>query len=57
MPTIVTGLISGLAATGMYEALKNILNLPATYQAAAIEIPYGENDKDDEVLKGEHFAR
>jgi len=58
-PTVVTGMISGLASTGMYEAFKNMLNLPATYQAAAIEIPYGESsenaDEDDES-KGRHAA-
>lgn len=52
-------MISGLASTGMYEAFKNMLNLPATYQAAAIEIPYGESsenaDEDDES-KGRHAA-
>jgi len=57
LPTIVTGLISGLAATGVYEAFKNMLNLPATVQAAAIEIPYGENLEDDGDLIGDHFAK
>lgn len=53
--TVAMGLTSGLASTGMYEAFKNILNLPATYQVAAIEIPYGENNKDGGA-KGKHSA-
>ena len=62
LPTIVTGLISGLAATGMYEALKNILRLPETYQSTLIQIPYGDSyeddeEEDDEVPTGAHFAR
>ena len=48
LPTIVTGMVSGLASTGLYEALKNILNLPETYAAMAIDIPYGK-DKDETI--------
>lgn len=60
LPTIVTGMISGLAATGMYEAFKNILGLPQTYAAAMAlpEIPYGEVLEDnDDSPRGEHFAK
>lgn len=28
LPTVVTGAVSGLAATGLYEGFTNILNLP-----------------------------
>lgn len=60
LPTVVTGMISGLAATGMYEAFKNMLGLPQTYAnvIALPEIPYGEvSEKDDDILHGEHFAK
>lgn len=60
LPTIVTGMISGLAATGMYEAFKNILGLPQTYAAAMAipEIPYGNSIEDtDEFPHGAHFAK
>ena len=53
-------MISGLAATGMYEAFKNILGLPQTYAAAMAlpEIPYGEVLEDtDDSPRGEHFAK
>lgn len=49
LPTIVTGMVSGLAATGLYEGFTNILNLPSLDEAAGIDIQYGES-------KGEHFA-
>lgn len=58
--TVVTGIISGLAATGMYEALKNMLNLPQTYATVMTlpEIPYGNSLEDtSELLRGEHFAK
>lgn len=60
LPTFVTGMISGLAATGMYEAFKNILGLPQTYASvmALPEIPYGDVVEDtDELPRGEHFAK
>ena len=60
LTTVVTGMISGLAATGMYEAFKNILGLPQTYAAARAipEIPYGDVVEDaDELPHGEHFAK
>lgn len=49
-------MISGLAATGLYEAFKNMLNLPQTYATvmAVPEIPYADID---EPLHGEHFAK
>lgn len=50
--TIVTGMTSGLAACGLYEAFKNMLNLPEVYAEAAITIPYGEAEDLD---KGKHF--
>lgn len=53
-------MISGLAATGMYEAFKNILGLPQTYAAvmALPEIPYGDVVEDTgELPRGEHFAK
>lgn len=57
LPVVVTGMISGLASSGLYEAFKNMLNLPAT---AAIEIPYGEEIEDAsnffEIKTGRHFA-
>lgn len=49
LPIIVTGMVSGLAATGLYEGFTNILNLPSLDEAAGIDIQYGEP-------KGEHFA-
>ena len=56
LPTIVTGMISGLAATGLYEAFKNMLNLPQAYatEMELPEIPYAEIIEDDEPL-GKHF--
>ena len=66
LQTVVTGLISGLASTGLYEALKNVLNLPQTYaNAMAIpEIQYGEfleeeeyDDEEDDLPSGKHFAK
>lgn len=60
--TVVTGMISGLASCGLYEAFKNMLNLPETYAEAAITIPYGEaqedyDDYDDYYIpKGKHSA-
>ena len=56
LTTVVTGMISGLAATGLYEAFKNMLNLPQTYAAAMAipEIPYADID---ESPHGEHFAK
>ena len=60
LTTVVTGMVSGLAATGMYEAFKNMLGLPQTYvDAMALpEIPYGEiSEEDDVTLHGEHFAK
>lgn len=61
--TVVTGMISGLASCGLYEAFKNMLNLPETYAANAIQIPYGEvieeYDYDEDFLpvkKGKHSA-
>lgn len=56
LTTVVTGMISGLAATGLYEAFKNMLNLPQTYATvmAIPEIPYADID---EPLHGEHFAK
>ena len=41
LKTIVIGMISGLASTGLYEAFKNMLNLPEAYAAEAIDIPFG----------------
>ena len=57
LSTVVTGMISGLAATGMYEAFKNMLGLPQTYAAvmAIPELEYG--DDKDEIPQGEHFAK
>ena len=57
LSTITTGLISGLASTGLYEAFKNMLSLPETYNAvmALPNIPYGEIIEDDEY-KGKHAA-
>ena len=56
-------MISGLASCGLYEAFKNMLNLPETYAANAIQIPYGEviekYDYDEDFLpvkKGKHSA-
>lgn len=60
LSTVVTGMISGLAATGMYEAFKNMLGLPQTYAnvMALPEIPYGEVlEEDDEIPRGEHFVK
>lgn len=60
LPTIVTGMISGLASTGMYEAFKNMIGLPEAYAAemALPEIPYGDVVEDtDELPHGEHFAK
>ena len=60
LPTIVTGMISGLASTGLYEAFKNMLSLPETYATvmALPEIPYGESIDDvDEIPQGDHFAK
>lgn len=50
-------MISGLASSGLYEAFKNMLNLPETYAAAMAlpNIPYGESIEDDES-KGKHAA-
>ena len=58
LPTVVTGLISGLASSGLYEAFKNMLNLPETYAQAAITIPYGEaiDDTGEITIKGKHAA-
>lgn len=53
-------MISGLAATGLYEAFKNMLNLPQTYitETAIPEIPYGNNLTEiEELPQGEHFAK
>ena len=57
LTTVTTGMISGLASSGLYEAFKNMLNLPETYAAAMAlpNIPYGESIKDDES-KGKHAA-
>ena len=58
--SIVVGMISGLAATGLYEAFKNMLNLPQTYitETAIPEIPYGNNLTEiEELPQGEHFAK
>lgn len=58
--TVVIGMISGLASTGMYEAFKNIIGLPATYaDAMAIpEIQYGDSvDDTDDFLQGKHFTK
>lgn len=49
LPTIVAGMVSGLAATGLYEGFTNILNLPKLDELAGIDIKYGEP-------KGDHFA-
>lgn len=60
LTTIVTGMISGLASSGMYEAFKNMLNLPQTYAAAMAipEIQYGNPiDDTDELSYGDHFAK
>lgn len=60
LSTIVTGMISGLAATGMYEAFKNMLGLPQTYTnvMALPEIPYGEaSEESNNIPRGEHFAK
>lgn len=63
LSTIVTGMISGLAATGLYEAFKNILNLPQTYSdvMALPDIPYGEPATADDFAetprRGEHFSK
>lgn len=60
LTTVVTGMISGLASSGMYEAFKNMLNLPQTYATvmAIPEIPYGDSlDDFDELPQGEHFAK
>lgn len=55
--TVTTGMISGLASSGLYEAFKNMLNLPETYAnvMALPNIPYGTNIEDDE-FKGKHVA-
>ena len=55
--TVTTGMISGLASSGLYEAFKNMLNLPETYAnvMALPNIPYGTNIEDDE-FKGKHIA-
>jgi hypothetical protein len=53
-------MISGLASTGMYEAFKNMIGLPATYaDAMAIpEIQYGDSvDDTDDFLQGKHFTK
>jgi hypothetical protein len=49
-------MISGLAATGLYEAFKNMLNLPQAYatEMELPDIPYAEIIEDDEPL-GKHF--
>ena len=60
LTTVVTGMISGLASTGMYEAFKNIIGLPQTYAAAMAlpEIPYGDPiDDTDDWPHGDHFAK
>ena len=60
LTTIVTGMISGLASTGLYEAFKNMLNLPQTYAAAMAlpEIPYAKLlDDTDDLPQGDHFAK
>lgn len=49
LPVIVAGMVSGLAATGLYEGFTNILNLPTMAEAANIEIEYGEP-------QGKHFS-
>ena len=49
---VVTGAISGLAATGLYEAFSNILNLPKKIEEETVTIEYGQNS-----LKGKHFAK
>ena len=57
LPTVVTGMISGLASSGMYEAFKNMINLPETYADEAIKIQYGETIDDlDKTSKGKHLA-
>ncbi len=53
-------MISGLASTGLYEAFKNMLNLPQTYAAAMAlpEIPYAKLlDDTDDLPQGDHFAK
>lgn len=54
LPTLVTGGVSGLAATGLYEGFTNILNLPSLAQDS-IKIEYG-NTSDTQELTGKHFA-
>lgn len=45
--TIITGAVSGLAATGLYEAFTNILNLP--------KLEADNNNDDVEIKYGKHF--
>lgn len=56
LPTVVTGMISGLASTGLYEAFKNMLNLPQTY-ATITSIPEISYADVDEKPYGEHFTK
>lgn len=53
LPTLVTGAVSGLASTGLYEGFTNILNLPSLNDD--IKIEYG-NPQDTTELIGSHFA-
>ena len=58
--TVTTGMISGLASSGLYEAFKNMLNLPQTYAAAMTlpEIPYAKLlDDTDDLPQGDHFTK
>lgn len=58
--TVVIGMTSGLASTGLYEAFKNMLNLPQTYAATMVlpEIPYAKPlDDTDDLSQGDHFAK
>lgn len=55
LPTIVTGLISGLASCGLYEAFKNILKLPEMYAEDNIVISYADSDTSE--FSGKHFKK
>lgn len=50
LETLITGAVSGLAATGLYEAFDNILNLPKT---DPIIIESGQTEQP----QGKHFAK
>lgn len=54
LPTLVTGAVSGLAATGLYEGFSNVLNLPSLSEEEEIKIEYGE-PTDTAELTGKHF--